>query len=95
VTIRLVKQFLWRTFFVVLFLDPLLVGWLVFSADTVGEFAKGAALSVAIPGFLYGSIYLLESFEDRREGNTGRHARRSRTCGFWSESWRRRSGDIQ
>lgn len=46
--VRSIKQGLWRGLFVLLFLDSLLVGWLVFSADTLIEFVVGSVVSVVV-----------------------------------------------
>ena len=76
--VRSIKQGLWRGLFVLLFLDSLLVGWLVFSADTLIDFVVGSVVSVVVPLALFGVIALLEVLDDRSGGDVGRHNKKSR-----------------
>ncbi|RKR91645.1 hypothetical protein BDK92_6047 [Micromonospora pisi] len=55
-------------------LDSVLVGWLLFSAESPPEFAVGLLISVLIPGGLYGLWRLLERLATDPT-DVGRHAR--------------------
>jgi len=60
---------------VVIALDSVLVGWLVFSAETLREWITGALISILIPGVLYGILRLLESLTVDGSGQNDRHGK--------------------
>lgn len=61
---------------VALTLDTVLVGWLVFSAESVQEMVVGLLVSLLIPGGLYILLGLLERVA-YSSAEPGRHSKRT------------------